>query len=157
MEQTPDTPNTKTPSIEKLKQILPLYQVISEDNRIYNNIVWQFPTALVAANGLLIQQLNEGPAFILLIISILNFGLLHALFKLGHNQHALIQALQRMEARIKTLEKGCYAEFLPDFEKDRPWILSKSSRDIISFLLLGANTIYFCIESYRTIIELFFS
>ena len=110
------TPNTAE---LQLSEILPIYQIISEDNRNYNNIVWQFPTALVAANGVLIQALRDGPAFILLMISILNFGLLHALFKLGHNQHAIILALQRTEGIMKTIQGKKYQEMLPDFSKDR--------------------------------------
>lgn len=142
------TPNTAE---LQLSEILPIYQIISEDNRNYNNIVWQFPTALVAANGVLIQALRDGPAFILLMISILNFGLLHALFKLGHNQHAIILALQRTEGIMKTIQGKKYQEMLPDFSKDRSRILSKSSRGLINNLLLIANLIYFGIEFFRVI------
>lgn len=142
------TPNTAE---LQLSEILPIYQIISEDNRNYNNIVWQFPTALVAANGVLIQALRDGPAFILLMISILNFGLLHALFKLGHNQHAIILALQRTEGIMKTIQGKKYQEMLPDFSKDRSRVLSKSSRGLINNLLLIANLIYFGIEFFRVI------
>lgn len=142
------TPNTAE---LQLSEILPIYQIISEDNRNYNNIVWQFPTALVAANGVLIQALRDGPAFILLMISIINFGLLHALFKLGHNQHAIILALQRSEGIMKTIQGKKYQEMLPDFSKDRSRVLSKSSRGLINNLLLIANLIYFGIEFFRVI------
>lgn len=142
------TPNTAE---LQLSEILPIYQIISEDNRNYNNIVWQFPTALVAAKGVLIQALRDGPAFILLMISILNFGLLHALFKLGHNQHAIILALQRTEGIMKTIQGKKYQEMLPDFSKDRSRVLSKSSRGLINNLLLIANLIYFGIEFFRVI------
>jgi len=142
------TPNTAE---LQLSEILPIYQIISEDNRNYNNIVWQFPTALVAANGVLIQALRDGPAFILLMISIINFGLLHALFKLGHNQHAIILALQRTEGIMKTIQGKKYQEMLPDFSKDRSRVLSKSSRGLINNLLLIANLIYFGIEFFRVI------
>jgi len=142
------TPNTAE---LQLSEILPIYQIISEDNRNYNNIVWQFPTALVAAKGVLIQALRDGPAFILLMISIINFGLLHALFKLGHNQHAIILALQRSEGIMKTIQGKKYQEMLPDFSKDRSRVLSKSSRGLINNLLLIANLIYFGIEFFRVI------
>lgn len=142
------TPNTAE---LQLSEILPIYQIISEDNRNYNNIVWQFPTALVAANGVLIQALRDGPAFILLMISIINFGLLHALFKLGHNQHAIILAMQRTEGIMKTIQGKKYQEMLPDFSKDRSRVLSKSSRGLINNLLLIANLIYFGIEFFRVI------
>jgi len=142
------TPNTAE---LQLSEILPIYQIISEDNRNYNNIVWQFPTALVAAKGVLIQALRDGPAFILLMISIINFGLLHALFKLGHNQHAIILALQRTEGIMKTIQGKKYQEMLPDFSKDRSRVLSKSSRGLINNLLLIANLIYFGIEFFRVI------
>lgn len=113
--------------------------------------MWQFPTALVAANGVLIQALRDGPAFILFIISIINFGLLHALFKLGHNQHAIILALQRTEGIMKTIHQNKYQELLPDFKKGQSQILSKSSRDMINYLLLIANLFYFTIELIRVI------
>lgn len=142
------TPNTAE---LQLSEILPIYQIISEDNRNYNNIVWQFPTALVAANGVLIQALRDGPAFILLMISIINFGLLHALFKLGHNQHAIILAMQRTEGIMKTIQGNKYQEMLPDFSKNQSRILSKSSRGLINNLLLIANLIYFGIEFFRVI------
>lgn len=148
-----DSDSKPKPNIVELQlsEILPIYQIISEDNRNYNNIVWQFPTALVAANGVLIQALRDGPPFILLMISIINFGLLHALFKLGHNQHAIILALQRTEGIMKTIQGKKYQEVLPDFTKDQSRILSKSSRGLINNLLLVANLIYFGIELIRVI------
>jgi len=137
-----------------LSDITSIYQIVSEDNRVYNNIVWQFPTALIAANGLMLQALNEGPAFILLIVSILNFGLIHALFKLSHNQHAIIEALQRTEKKIKEIQNSQYKDFLPDYGKGQSEILKLSSRSIINYMLLAANIIYFGVELIRTISEI---
>jgi len=134
-----------------LKELTPLYAIVSRDNQIYNNIVWQFPTALITINGILIQILADNPPYILLIVTIINFGFLHALFKLGHNQHAIITALQNMEKEMKQINKSRFKEFLPDFEKDRHGILKYSSRNLISRILLGTNMIFFLIEVIRTI------
>jgi hypothetical protein len=138
-----------------LSDVLPIYQIICDDNRIYNNIVWQFPTALIAANGLLLQALERSPSFILLIISILNFGLIHALFKLGHNQQAIIAALQRTEKYITEIQNNRYKDFLPDFKKGQPKLLNISSRKLINSMLLIANSLYFVVELTRTILVIF--
>jgi len=137
----------------ELNEILSIYKIVCEDNRIYNNIVWQFPTALIAANGILIQALRDGPAFILLIISILNYGLIFALFKLGHNQRAIINAMINSENLIRVINNKRYQELIPDFAKNRPKILEQNARKVISFMLLISNCIYFIIEFARTISE----
>ena len=151
MKKISEMETINTESGLQLKDIISIYQITCEDNRVYNNILWQFPTALITVNGVLLQVFEEGSPFILLIISILNFGLIHALFKLGHNQHSLILALQRTEKWIKRFEQSQYQQFLPDFNINKPKILALSSRNLINYMLLLTNIIYFVIESISAI------
>ncbi|MHC1740083.1 MAG: hypothetical protein AB9897_03115 [Anaerolineaceae bacterium] len=150
-----DAESNPQPSEITLEEIAPIYQTISEDNRVYNNIVWQFPTALIAANGLLLQAFQNSPPYYMLVISILNFALIHALFKLGHNQHAIIMALQRTEVRIKKIQDSRFREFLPDYKSGQPKLLGISSRNLINYLLLAANSIYFVATLILTLKMLF--
>lgn len=52
---------------------------------------------------------------------------------------------------MKTIHQNKYQELLPDFKKGQSQILSKSSRDMINYLLLIANLFYFTIELIRVI------
>lgn len=121
-------------------ELLEMYEIYSKDNRVYNGIVWQFPLALVTVNAVSIAFLWERP-FLLPVLPIINFALLHALFKLGHNQGAIIETLQGIEAELRKKSPRAAAH-IPNFEKDRPEILGWRSRVIISWTLLVLNIIF---------------
>lgn len=117
-----------------------MYEIYSKDNRVYNGIVWQFPLALITVNALSIAFLWDKP-FLLPILPIINFALLHALFKLGHNQGAIIDSLKGIENDLKSSSNQVEA-YIPKFEKDRPWILGVRSRALISWTLLALNIFF---------------
>jgi len=130
---------------KSFKDLISLYQIYSNDNRTYNNIVWQFPTALITANIIMVTFLWDGQSlilpFLLPVIPILNFALLHALFKLGHNQAAIIKSLQAIEAQLKKEFSSDNGQ-IPNFKKNRNPILSWSSRNVINWTLFIFNCFY---------------
>lgn len=127
----------KRASSFRLSDLLELYEIYSKDNRVYNGIVWQFPLALVTVNAVSIAFLWERP-LLLPVLPIINFALLHALFKLGHNQSAIIDTLQQIESELRG-RSARSASYVPDFEKNRGEILGWRSRMIISWTLLIMN------------------
>ncbi len=133
----------------KLEKVLALYRIYADDNHVYNNIVWQFPTALIAANGLLIEKLAYQPPWALLLLAILNFGLIHAIFKLSKNQHAILRAMQRAEVYIK--KDQFLSGYVPDFTETKKGVLAWSSTMLICRMLLGINILFFGLELARVL------
>jgi len=124
----------------QIDDLLTLYETYSKDHRACG-IVWQFPMALLTVNAAIIAFLLDKP-LILLFAPVVNFGLLHALFKLGHNQGAIIESLQSIEQELASYFEGDRS-LIPQFEEQRPRILDLPSRKIIAWLLLLLNSIYF--------------
>ena len=134
---------------KRFKDLISLYEIYSNDNRTYNNIVWQFPTALITANIVMVTFLwDKGTLifpYLLLFIPFLNFALIHALFKLGHNQAAIIKSLQAIETQFKQMlssESSLDSGVIPDFKKNRKAIMRWSSRSVINWTILFFNCMY---------------
>lgn len=116
--------------------ILKLYGIYSNDLQRYNTIIWQFPTALVTVNIFAINFFIDKPHF-LLFIPLVNFVLLHALFKHTHHQQAIISALRKIEVK---LQKHYDRDMIPNFEI-RNRVLKISSRFLLSYCLLILNIV----------------
>jgi len=128
---------------------LKLYEIYSNDFHKYTTVIWQFPTALVTVNILAINFLLEKP-HILIFFPIINFVLLHALFKHVHNQNCLKGSLVAIEKElIGTFSKKIIPNFTPKSK-----ILKKKSARILSRSLLILNVIFMIYTIYKLILVL---
>ena len=89
-------------NFDDIEIILKLYNRYSEDFHKYTTIIWQFPAAIITFNILAINFFLDKP-HILLCLPIINFILLHSLFKQIHIQQCLTKALKEIEKRNKRI------------------------------------------------------
>lgn len=89
---------------------LKLYGLLVDQLQKYNSIIWQAPTALVAANILALDRLEAHP-LLLLAVSLFNAALILAFYKMVLQQRALIAAARSAEARLRR----AWPEFIPTF------------------------------------------
>lgn len=122
------------------EELLKLYEIYAEDNRTYNNIVWQFPTAFITINILFLNFLWEKPQ-LLFVVVLLNFMLIQALFKLSFNQGAIIKSLQTIEKKLSNRYLN-QPGIIPDFKKGIAKILGIPSKYLIAYSLLILNIVY---------------
>jgi len=123
-------------NMNDIGNILKLYEIYSNDLQKYDTIIWQFPTALVTVNILAITFLIDKP-HLLLFIPLVNFVLLHALFKHVHNQHAIIETLRKIEGKLREYyDQG----MIPNFET-KTRILKIKSAPLLSYSLLILNIV----------------
>lgn len=124
--------------------ILKLYEIYSSNLQKYNTIIWQFPTALVSVNILAINFFIDKP-YLLLFIPLVNFVLLHALFKHVYNQSAIINALKEIENKLR---KHYDQKIIPNFEvKNR--ILKIRSALLLSYSFLILNIMFLSYTLWR--------
>ena len=45
-------------------RLFKLYEILSQDNRTYNNIIWQFPTAVFTLNFLIMNSIKNHLLFL---------------------------------------------------------------------------------------------
>lgn len=126
------------------EKILELYGIYSDDNRRYDTIIWQFPTALITVNILAINFFLNEP-LVLLFIPFANFVLLHSLFKHIYHQRALVKALKQMEKQLR--EYFC-ENMVPDFEPKR-LIMKLPSAYLVSYTLLVMNVVFILYIGFR--------
>ena len=124
-------------NMNNVDNILKLYGIYSNDLQKYSTIIWQFPTALVTVNILAINFFIDKPQ-LLLFIPLVNFVLLHSLFKQVHIQRALINALRKIEGKLR---EHYDQDMIPNFEV-KNWILKIRSALLLSYSLLILNTVF---------------
>ena len=127
-------------NMNDVDNILKLYGIYSNDLQKYNTTIWQFPTALVTVNILAINFFIDKPHLLLFIPLVVNFVLLHALFKQIHHQRAIINALRKIEGKLR---EHYDQDMIPDFEV-KNGILKKNSADLLSYSLLILNIVFLC-------------
>ena len=131
-------------NMNNVDNILKLYGIYSNDLQKYSTIIWQFPTALVTVNILAINFFIDKPHF-LLFIPLVNFVLLHALFKHVHHQRAIINALRKIEGKLR---EHYDQDMIPNFEV-RNRILKKRSARLLSYSLLILNIVFLFYTLWR--------
>jgi hypothetical protein len=120
-----------------IDRILEIYRIYSEDHQKYNTTIWQFPTAILSVNLLAINLFLNKPCA-LLIVSLVNFVLLHALFKQVNNQRAIIKALLKIEDKLREYYEP---NMIPDFTpKSR--IMKIKSAYLLTYSLLFMNFVF---------------
>jgi len=91
---------------------LKLYNLLVDQIQKYNAIIWQAPTALVAANFFALDKFL-GNAALLLVLSIFNGVLIYAYHRMVIQQRAVIDATRKAEDDIKKI----YPAFIPKFRR----------------------------------------
>jgi len=123
-------------------EILSLYSTYQEAISYYTNIVWQFPTALMAMN--IVAWASLPGILWMLPVSVLNFGLLHAFFKLVRNQRTVIDHLRIVETLLAARFPPYQGNpVIPMWTRQYGRILSEHSGDILKGVLIVANLVMF--------------
>jgi hypothetical protein len=89
-----------------------LYGMLVEQIQKYNDVVWQFPTALLAVNLLAVDKLFGKP-WALASVSLFNFGLIYAFYRMVVTQGKIIETAKEAEAELKLT----FNKFVPKFNK----------------------------------------
>ncbi len=127
--------NNKSLDYEKTMKI---YEIHTNSISKYNTIIWQFPTAYITLNAIAINFFLE-KKYLLLVLVIIDFVLLHSVFKHIHNQSSIIKALKNIEGKLHSFYPN---NFIPHFAtnnkilKIRTALLSAYTLLIINIILL---------------------
>lgn len=94
---------------------LKLYAMLVDQLGKYTTILWQFPTALLAANAFALDKFLAQP-LMMLALAIIDSVLTYALHRLVIQQGAIITATKTSEA---VLRESTYEAFIPKFSTTR--------------------------------------
>ena len=89
-----------------------LYALLIDQLQRYNSIVWQVPTALVAADVVAFQQLQSWP-FAMLGVSLVSAVLSFAYYRMVVQQEAIISATRKAELSLRIGHDA----FIPEFQR----------------------------------------
>lgn len=84
-----------------IKHHVKLYTALVDQLQRYNTVIWQAPTALLAANVLALDKFRAVPAAVV-ALSFLNAAIIFAFFKMVVQQQRIIEATRRAEDILKT-------------------------------------------------------
>ena len=124
-------------------ELMAVYGQYVESVRHYNTIIWQFPAAFITYNVLALYYFKPYPSM-LLTLSVVNFAMLHSLFKHIHNQGILFGATRAFESY---LESRIPSELVPKFGTSKG-VISWRSAKLVARLLLVVNILYFLACAY---------
>ena len=124
--------NTK-PDDSQLK----LYGLLVDQLQKYNSLIWQVPTALVAANIFALDKLAGRP-FALLAVWLFNAALIFTFYKMVMRQRAVITAAQSAEAQVRQ----AWPHFIPTFTPSK---VPAPSLFVWTLVLLDALLLIYCV------------
>lgn len=130
----PPAPASGPPEPEK--NDLDLYKLLVDQIQKYSTIVWQFPTALFAANTLAVDKFLKSPQ-LLLALAIADVALVFAFQRLVSHQRTVIDAARKAEAILRQTK---VAALIPDFRA--PTIRATTVTLIALWAMTGALAIY---------------
>ena len=105
---TPATSGKKDDAPAKLDDTeLKLYTLLVDQVQKYSTIVWQFPTALLAANTFAIDKFLQIPV-LLAGLSAADVALVFAFYRLVQHQRTVIESARLAEDKIRLLPIGSY-------------------------------------------------
>ena len=87
-----------------------LYALLVDQIQKYNSIIWQVPTALIAANFFAIDRFSSNP-WPLLALFVFNSVLIYAFHRMVTQQRAVISAAKYSEVELRKV----YDAFIPSF------------------------------------------
>ena len=91
-----------------------LYALLVDQMQKYNSIIWQVPTALIAANFFAIDKFISNPV-LLFALTVFNTVLIYAFHRMVTQQRAIIDAARRSETELKET----YSTFIPSFSETK--------------------------------------
>jgi hypothetical protein len=94
---------------------LKLYQLLVNQLQKHATILWQLPTALLAANAFALDKCHEHP-WLVLAVAVFNGVLAHAYRRVVIQLYAITKATKAAEALFS--ESG-YGVFIPEFSKGK--------------------------------------
>ena len=136
-----------------LDQIFRLYETYSQNHRSYNSIVWQFPTALITLNIVILNEFFDKPV-ILFPIALLNFVLIQVLYKMFSYQRKILELITAIEEELK-MHDFIFRKIIPDFSFDDNKVLKPKSGTLICGTLFILNTIYLVVIALNLILSIF--
>lgn len=123
------------------EELLKLYSLCTEQLKYYNSLIWQFPTALATLNFVAYNFFKDKPEP-LLILSILNFAMLYALFRHILNSKKIIGSTQKIELHLK----DSFGEMIPVFDRPR---IKATTVILITFLVLNLFIIIITLNMFK--------
>jgi hypothetical protein len=125
----------------KTSDLLTLYGNLVNQIQKFNDVIWQFPSALLLANLLLLKDnLDFWPG--MLAILIFNFAAIYAFYKMVFSQKDIINATKALEAKLNSEFPG-YIPMFPYRGPSAPklLLLSLSLLQVILIVLFINNFI----------------
>ena len=107
-----------------------LYLSLVDQILKYMSTMWQVPTALLAANGFVLDKFYQNP-YVLLPLSVFNAAIIYAFHKMRIRQNEIIAATQHAEANLRS----SYPNFIPIFSPSK---LSSSLVMLSALIVLDA-------------------
>ncbi len=101
---------TSQPAETELK----LYFALVDQLQRYNSIIWQAPTALLAANILAVERFRSFP-LLLLPVAFVNATLIFAYHRMVVQQAAIIDATRKAEGKLR----NAYPDYVPSFKQSK--------------------------------------
>ena len=95
-----------------VSQQIKLYELGIEQIKYYNQIIWQFPTALLTVNIVGLHYFINTP-LVLLIIFTLNSSLILAFYRHILNSKSVIKSVQNIESSLREE----FPDLIPRFNK----------------------------------------
>lgn len=92
-----------------------LYILLVDQLQKYNSIIWQIPTALIAANSFAFDKFSQDNPVILLGLAAVNFAIIYAYRRMIVQQSAIIDATRKAEDEIRKV----YEVFIPCFRMSK--------------------------------------
>lgn len=108
--------------------LIELYKLNIEQIKNYNNLIWQFPTALFTLNLVGFNYFSAKP-ILLFVMAVINFSLIYALWRHIQNSKAIISSTKLIEDKLKEV----FDEAISEFETHRP----KATSVILITLLIS--------------------
>jgi hypothetical protein len=105
--EPPVTPSAPEPTEAQIK----LYTLLVDQVQKYSTILWQFPTALLAANSFAIDKFL-GKSVLFVGLAVVDVALVYAFQRLISHQRAVIDAAKKAE---EDLRKTKLSSYVPTF------------------------------------------
>lgn len=128
---------------------LKLYGFMIDQLTKYNTIIWQIPTALFAANILVLDKMINRP-YVIMAIILFNTSLIFAFYKMIVQQRAIIDSVRKAENVLKVK----YQDFIPNFKASKiratwlfVWTLSTLN---LSLLIYTFYLIFYAVSSNQS-------
>ncbi|HAK88076.1 MAG TPA: hypothetical protein DHV16_03005 [Nitrospiraceae bacterium] len=91
-----------------------LYTTLIGQLQKYNTIIWQGPTALIAANSFALEKFHSNP-LLLCVLAIFNTVIIYSFHRMIIHQKAIINATKKAEKKLGKI----FPHFIPEFSETK--------------------------------------